>query len=382
MSIEVSKVYLEVPETTLSSDVRVSQVLLEIPGGVTFNGITFAKTDALPTLVATATTGGTVDVQVAQVVLELPGTANLETMGVSQAWMELPGDVGARDITVTQTEDLPALSASMFDIVGQVNGGGTVSEGYPHRSVTATQTETMPALSAAMGEVGTLGPALITALQTEELPTLAFVADAQRTITAAQTEELPALSARIGERAPGTGVPGKGRPRPRTPRVAVRIDGVLHVGTYGEINDLVARLAAEDAKRAEPVASNRQAKDKARKAAGRLDDRMTVASVDLGDLEAEAPDVAPQGAVLRDLRAEYARAYAQALARADAETKAQAEIQAARMQIAAEAIAARARIEAELAEARMRLAEEEARLQRALQDADDIAAINRVVEAL
>jgi len=381
MSIEVSKVYLEVPETTLDTGVDVSQVYLEVPGSTGYNGITFAKTDALPALVATATVGTTIDVQVAQVVLEVPGTATVESMAVSQAWMEVPGDVGQRTITAAQTETLPSLAAAMYDIIGTVDGGGAITEGYPHRAVTAQQTEALPALSAAAGDA-TLAPRLVTVAQTEALPALAFVADAQRVITVEQGEEMPSLSARINERPVSPGVPGKGRPRPRMPRVAVRIDGVLHVGTYGEINDLVARLAAEDAKRAEPVASNRQAKDKARKAAGRLDDRMTVASVDLGDLEAEAPDVAPQGAVLRDLRAEYARAYAQALARADAETRAQAEIQAARMQIAAEAIAARARIEAEMAEVRGRLAEEEARLARALQDADDIVAINRVVKTL
>lgn len=158
------------------------------------------------------------------------------------------------------------------------------------------------------------------------------------------------------------GVPGGGRRPARQPRVAVRINGVLHVGSYAEINALVAAIAQRDAVEAaaatpEPVATQpKVAKKLARKAAGDFGRTMQV--IDVGMPQPVAVDPAP--IAQRDLRAEYLRAYAVALLVAQREAE----------RVAAEMT--RQAIEVAMA----RRAVEEAR------DADDIALILETLEMI
>ena len=106
-----------------------------------------------------------------------------------------------------------------------------------------------------------------------------------------------------------SGVPG-GR---RRPRIAVRINGRMYVGSYDEISDLVAQLGAQDARAEvspEPI-TNRAAKQRARKAAGKFDKSMQV--IDIGLPEPIDLPIDPAPIAQRDLREEYLRAYAAAM---------------------------------------------------------------------
>lgn len=165
---------------TAAQKISISWAEWSIPGASVVRTVTASQTVPLPTQAVTVDTGAAKSVQVSWAVLNVPDTA-----------------AATLSITAAQTVPLPTQSAAMYDIVGQINGGGTITEGLPHRSLTVAQTVPLPALSAAMGAVGTLGPLLLTVTQTVPLPTQVAVGDAQKTLTANQVVPLPSLVARI-----------------------------------------------------------------------------------------------------------------------------------------------------------------------------------------
>jgi hypothetical protein len=211
----------------------VSQAYTILPNAAALSSITAAQTETLPTLTAGVDTGATKSVQVSQAFVGVPDTA-----------------LAALSITVATTEALPTLSAAMYDIIGQISGGGTISDELPHRSVTVATTETLPALSAAAGDA-TLSPRLITVATTETLPALAFAGDAQRTISAAQVEELPGLNVLVRGpfvEPPATATPGY------APAYTTRVKGrTLRGSTFQDLREQVEALERQAEKIAEKV---------------------------------------------------------------------------------------------------------------------------------
>lgn len=223
----------------------VAQVFLEIPEAVAFNGITATQTVAAPAQTATAVLAPAISMEVSQVTLEIPGTASTLAIEVSQAWMEVPGDGGQRNLTVAQTVAVPTQSASMFDIIGSIDGGGTITDSLPHRSMSVTQTVGAPAQSAAVGDA-TLAPRLVTVTQTVAVPSVAAAADAQRRLSITQLVELPNPDARVRTRAdvvePVTGGYAPLRASKYRTRIGKR---VLEANTFEDLRQMVLDAEAQ-----------------------------------------------------------------------------------------------------------------------------------------
>ena len=165
------------------ADVFVSWAELRIAPSTVIRSATASQTVGAFTQVATAQRIASSGVEVSYAALVLPGTAS-----------------GTANITAAQTVGDFGQSASMSDIIGQITGGGTITEQLPHRSIGATQSVGTFQQSAAGGGAGVLGPILATASQQVAAFVQVARADAQRTISAAQQVGAFTQSAYIGDR--------------------------------------------------------------------------------------------------------------------------------------------------------------------------------------
>lgn len=151
MAVEVSQLEVRVAPATLLKSLSASQTLSA-----------FAQT-------ATASPLSTGTTDISYLTLITPGTA-LSTLNL----------VGAQAVgAFTQV-------VSLFDVVGTIDGGGTISDGKPHRSMGGTQSVGTFQQSSAIGAEGTAGPALVQAAQQVASFAQAATAEAARTITITQ----------------------------------------------------------------------------------------------------------------------------------------------------------------------------------------------------
>lgn len=122
------------------------------------------------------------------------------TVDISWVSMVLPEGANAtRNLEAIQTMGDFVQVASLFDPVGQINGGGTISNELPHKSLTAAQTMGDFIQSAAAGAEGTLGAVNLSAVQQMGDFVQAMVGDAQRTLSASQTMDPFTQVAQIGD---------------------------------------------------------------------------------------------------------------------------------------------------------------------------------------
>ena len=173
MAVEVSQAWLGFPPPTIAVDVSqaflatpppplgvaVSQAFFQTPGSVVRSGSATQNVGTF-TSVATLQVVGATQVDVSWTSLYLPEGAN-----------------ATRNAEATQTVGNFTTAASMSDIIGQINGGGTITEGYPHRSASATQTVGSFDTAAAGGGEGVLAPDLVRANQNVGAFTTVAVAD-------------------------------------------------------------------------------------------------------------------------------------------------------------------------------------------------------------
>lgn len=166
MAVEVSQAWLGTPVPVLS--VQVSQAYLSSPGAAIR------------------------DASAAQTVGAFTQTATLQVVGATQvdvSWVSLyapEGANGTRNAEAAQTVGNFTTAASLTEIIGQINGGGTITEGYPHRSAAATQTVGVFQTAAAGGGEGVLAPNLVQANQT--VGTFSTVADADVFVNASAAQ--------------------------------------------------------------------------------------------------------------------------------------------------------------------------------------------------
>jgi hypothetical protein len=142
------------------------------------------------------------------------------TFDISHVSLAVPEGANAtRDLEAAQTMGDFVQVASMFDPIGTIDGGGTITDGLPHKSLSATQTMDDFVQSAAIGEEGALGAVSLSAVQTMGDFGQAFAADAQRFLAALQTMGDFTQVAQIGDPpvvvqpAPTIGTPGYEGPR-------------------------------------------------------------------------------------------------------------------------------------------------------------------------
>lgn len=177
---------------------------------------------------------------------------------ISWASLRIPATAAATaNLSAAQQVGAFTQSASMSDIIGQISGGGTISNEKPHRSIGATQSVGIFSQSAAIGAPGAPGPALAVANQQVGDFTQVALADAMRVMRAAQTIEAFSQSAYIGDRPqpeqPATGGGyGNSQPRKFKTRVGRR---TIEGDTYDEMwrKALIAK-AQDDAPRQPRIA--------------------------------------------------------------------------------------------------------------------------------
>ena len=185
MAIDVAWLEVQLPSTAIVTDgVAVSWIELRLPtSSAVIRSMTASQTVGAFTQTAAATTSASGAVDVAWLELQLP-----------------EGATGTRNLSANQTVDSFGQSASMYDIIGQISGGGTISDELPHRSATAAQQVGSFQQSAYIGNDSLPAPNLMSAFQQVGSFTTAAAMDAQRTITASQTVESFGQSAYIGDR--------------------------------------------------------------------------------------------------------------------------------------------------------------------------------------
>jgi len=229
MSIEVAYAALEIPPPTI--DVQVSSADVVVGVATTVRALSAAQTmgDFGQTANASGVAAGTIEISHAS--LAVPEGAN-----------------ATRDLEAAQTMDDFVQVASMFDPIGTIDGGGTITDGLPHKSLAATQTMADFVQSAAAGAEGTLGAVSLSANQVMGDFGQAFAADAQRFLSAIQTMGDFTQVAQIGDPpvvvqpAQTIGTPGYERSRRYKTRVGSR---VLEADTWQELRRLVLELEDE-----------------------------------------------------------------------------------------------------------------------------------------
>jgi hypothetical protein len=200
-------------------------------------------------------------VNVASVVRTLDGTQTMagfaQTATASSAaagthdiaWLSVgvPNAAAAtRDLSATQTMGDFVQDASMFDIIGQINGGGTIGNELPHKSLTATQTMGDLGQSAAAGALGTLGQIQLSANQAMGDFVQGFSADASRTISVTQLMADFVQSARIGD-PPSTNVVTGGYGQQRSNKYRTRVGNkTISAATYQDLRERVLALDAQE----------------------------------------------------------------------------------------------------------------------------------------
>lgn len=211
------------------ADVFVSWAELRIAPATVIRSASASQTVSAFAQVATAQRIAAAQTEVGWVALQIPDTS-------------LP----TRNITAAQTVGAFTQSASLSDIVGQINGGGTITSELPHRSVSAAQSVGTFQQSAAGGGAGVLGPILASASQTVANFGQVAIADAQRTITAAQTVQPFGQSAYIGDRpvtqpAVAGGQGNEGR------RYKTRVKGrTIYADSYDSLRRKVLALESQE----------------------------------------------------------------------------------------------------------------------------------------
>lgn len=147
-------------------------------------------------------------------------TVDRTVKSVQVAWSEFRvWDVTASvlAISASQTVPEPTQVATMFDVVGTISGGGTITETLPWRVVSTSQ------LVPAMGQSARLNDAPAVALLSanQSVPTITQSAamDASRTIAAAQLVPEIVQSARLNEPVGVGGYSQDGGGKGRKPRI-------------------------------------------------------------------------------------------------------------------------------------------------------------------
>lgn len=128
--------------------IEISSAHLEVPGVGTLQEVSVAQTIPAWGQSVIIDAVSTVSIQIAAAHLELPNTA-----------------LAALDLRVAQSIPPWSQSVSLFEPVGSINGGGTISDEHPHRSMSAVQTVPAWVQSALIGAEGAAGPASITVTQ-------------------------------------------------------------------------------------------------------------------------------------------------------------------------------------------------------------------------
>jgi hypothetical protein len=161
---------------------------------------------------------------------------------VSWVALALPGGLATLNIEGAQQVGDFEQVAQMFDPVGTIDGGGTITEGYPHRSVVAAQTVGEFEQAASMSDAGVT---LAQAAQQIGDFTQSAVADSRANASAAQQVEPFTQYAMIGDPpappAPVTGGGGWGKGGKYRTRVGSR---VFEANTFA---DLRAKVLAYEA---------------------------------------------------------------------------------------------------------------------------------------
>lgn len=185
------------------------------------------------------------------------------TLDVAQVWLGVPDtSLPTRNASASQAVGAFVTTASGFDIVGTITGGGTITDGYPHRSASATQTVGAFQQSAAGGGAGVLGPILASSARAVGAFTQAAQGDVQATATALQQVGDFGTVARNFDATPAR-KSGGGSAGPRISRQGRRyiaeVGGVtVTADTLAELQRKVAQLQAqmpEDAPEPPPKAA-------------------------------------------------------------------------------------------------------------------------------
>ncbi len=167
---------------------------------------------------------------------------------VSWASLQVPeGSSSTNNASASQTVGSFVTSASMFDIIGSISGGGTISNELPHRSASGAQTVGVFQTSANVGEEGTLGPILAQAAQFVASFSQSATADARADASANQGVGDFRMSALMFDPQPRPrrgGGPGHGpKIRRHGKRYMAEVDGVTIVAdTLAELQRKVQRL--------------------------------------------------------------------------------------------------------------------------------------------
>jgi hypothetical protein len=200
-------------------------------------------------------------VNVASVVRTLDGTQTMDgfaqtatassvasgTHDISWVSVGVPNAAAAtRDLSAAQTMGNFAQDASMFDIIGQISGGGTIGNELPHKSLTATQAMGDLGQSAAAGALGTLGQIQLSANQAMGDFTQGFSADASRTISVTQLMADFVQSARIGD-PPSTNVVTGGYGQQRANKYRTKVGNrTISAATFQDLRERVLALDAQE----------------------------------------------------------------------------------------------------------------------------------------
>lgn len=228
--------------------VEVSWAEFRFPGGGTLSSLSAAQT--VPAITQTATLDqASKSLQVSWAQLNVPDTA-LATLGIS----------------ATQTVPAFAQVATMYDVVGTITGGGTITEDLPHRSLTATQTVPPMTQAATLGDAPDIRT--LSAAQLVPAITQSGAMDASRTLLAVQTVPDCVQSAFIGDpvgaRRRGGGAPG----RPR--KIVVQVDGERFiVDSPEEARALLAKAEETAQEAARAKAQELASRDRVRMRAAR-----------------------------------------------------------------------------------------------------------------
>lgn len=221
MSVEIAWLAVEVPDATIVRLANAAQTVGAFANAGSVGPLISLQGDQqVGEFGQNSYIGGESSVDVAWFRLEVPDASAVSSLSAAQAvaaftasvsvattalssvdiaWLraEVPEALGSRSLTAAQQVGEFLQSASMFQPVGSINGGGPITDGFPHRSVNAAQQVGAFLQSAAGGGDNVAAPRLASAAQQIEDFTQAVAISIRSDLAAAQLVGAFVQSARM-----------------------------------------------------------------------------------------------------------------------------------------------------------------------------------------